>query len=231
MKHEDNEKGSDTKLEELKDELGKTFINNLLVAHDLYDLYLEDPKQAILKLSEIVDEEYLSSFDKKLIIISDDFPRARELILKKLENLVDFDKEEALMILYYAVSSFESMVNIFIYQELEFKELSRSEIREVIKLHTDDKLGWLLKFICDTRYTDNENWALIAEYLKTRNFFIHSKPSNVELYDKHNQMLGRDSLNAFLNAAFDCYLFLKEHHSDKYINYFNKLNRLNELRQ
>ena len=154
MKHEDNEKESDTKLEELKNELGKTFINNLLVAHDLYDLYLEDPKQAILKLSEIVDEEYLSSFDKKLIIISDDFPRARELIIKKLENLVDFDKEEALMILYYAVSSFESMVNIFIYQELEFKELSRNEIREVIKLHTDDKLGWLLKFICDTRYTD-----------------------------------------------------------------------------
>lgn len=229
MKPEINRKKLDPESEKWMEETGKKLVYELLVYHDLDDLFFEDPALALFKLEGIVDnDEYFSSVEKDWVITPEDFINIQKRILKKLESLNNDDEDEALMILFYAVSSFESLVNDYLFSELDFKNLSRSEIKSIFKLSFDAKLGWLLMFICGSRYTDNKNWSLLKRFIETRNFFIHYKPVTWEQRDEHSNLLNKKSLNSFLDAAYDCYLFLNEHHSDEYKNYYDRIKRIQE---
>ncbi len=232
MKPDNSINEYDTKYEEILKELGKTMLHNILVSNDLVDLYLKNPSQAIVKIEELIDiDKYSDSFYNEYVWIVDDFIDIKERVTKKL-NLLDedqFDKDELLMILFYAVSSFESMVNLFLFCELDLKGFSKTEIKDILRIDMDDKLGWLLKLICGFKYTENKNWTLLSRFVKTRNFFIHFKPVTWAQEDMRISLLDKESISEFIDVAYECYLFLIDHHSEKYKENIKKFEQLKEF--
>jgi hypothetical protein len=77
------------------------------------------------------------------------------------------------------------------------QNLSKCEIKSLSKLSFDAKLGWLLMFICGSRYTVNKNWSLLKRFIETRNFFIHYKPVTWEQRNEHSNLLNKKSLTHF----------------------------------
>lgn len=194
------------------DEFSKLFcdlFSELLVCYNLDSLYYEDSSKALDLLKQNMKEEELS-FEKRALVVVD-FQTIREKILEKIDSVDEDDNEEMIMLLFYIVHSFESIVNQHIYFELENKGLTRGEIDRVIqRLATSDKLGWLLKIICSKEYTSNNEWSLLNKFIRTRNFYIHYSPDTFEAHDKHELHLNKKSFASFLDYAYDCYLFLKE---------------------
>lgn len=186
----------------------------LIVKYGLDDLCIEDPNQALIELIKIFDDPEFSL--EKIAYVVDDFLDAKERILTKLEYLNEDDPNEILMILFYAVSSFESMLNFHLHDELKTKNLSEDDIESILKLSVDAKLGWLLKLICGSGYTENENWPILKKFVRARNFFIHYKPVTWEKYDNNSDFLNKESFNNFLDAAYNCHFYLKECHTEVY---------------
>lgn len=217
---------------ELKNASVRLFLEilpSVLVDNDLDDLYLENELQALSKISEIINFSNIKDF--KWFVVHDDFPSVKEKIFGKLENLNESDSDEVIMILFYAVSSFESMVNHHLKNELDIKNFSGNDINRIYRLPVEEKLSWLLKLICGSGYTDNENWKLIKKFVEARNFFIHYKPTRLDNYHETSQLLTKDSLIIFLDAAYDCYSFLKECHTDEYKRKLNRIERIKSLIQ
>lgn len=212
---------------ELKDLSIKLFLYNLpklLVANNLDDLYFENELQALMKIQSMFNESSIKNF--KWIVTNEDFLIVKGKIEEKLEFLNDYDPDEAVMILFYAVSSVESMVNSHLHNELSIKNLSESDIKKIYKLSFEEKLGWFLKLICNATYTDKENWKIMKKYVEARNFYIHYKPSRLNTRHEYDQLLNKDSMKLFLEASCDCYFFLKECHTEEYKK---KLSRIEHI--
>lgn len=201
----------------------------ILVNENLDNLYLEDELQAIMKIDKMMNEPSFENF--AFIEIPSDFPTVKEKILEKLDSLIENDIDEAIMILFYAVSSFESMVNSYLHDELNLKDLSESDVKKIYKLSLEEKLGWLLKLICNVTYTNNENWKTIKKYVEARNFYIHYKPTKMNTKSEHDKLLNKDSIKIFINTSCDCYLFLSECHTDAYKEIINRIKRVEECVQ
>lgn len=161
--------------------------------------------------------------ETKFIVTQDDFFVVKEKIFQKLETLDNSDEDEVIMVLFYAVSSFETMVNCHLIDELKIKSFSKNDIDETCKLSTHHKLGWLLKLICGCKYTENKDWKVISEFIKARNFFIHYKPANTVEYNNHMKILNKESFRAFVEAAGNCDLYLKECHTERYKEIFSRI--------
>lgn len=199
----------------------------LFVIFGLDDLYVKDRNKAFKKFIALMDEAEQELFFEKRILIETDFLDQRKYIFKKLKNINDEDTEEMIMILFYIVHSFESMVNNHISIELTHKHFSHKEIKKIIfSLSTEAKLGWFLKLICGKDYTKNKNWPLIDGYIKTRNFYIHYKPETSEIYYNHEEKLSKTSIRSFLKASYDCYKFLNKYQSKEAKDFLYRVSNL-----
>ena len=132
------------------------------------------------------------------------------------------------MILFYGVFLFESMVNEHIHTELTFKYgFNRKEVNEVIyKLSNDAKLGWFLKIINGKNYTKTKNLDILNKFIHTRNFFIHYKPDTGERFDNHADLLNVHSIKSFLDAANNCYSYLKKSRSEETKKFFDRVEEI-----
>ncbi len=184
------------------------FFSEFFVAYNLDSLYYEDREQAIEQLKQIMDSREIP-FEKSTVVVCE-FLDQREKILARINSIDKDDIEEMIMLLFYAVHSFETFINQHIYFELETKGFTQKELKRVQWLKTDDKLGWLLKLICGKEYTSNNKWSLLKNFIETRNFYIHYSPNTSETYEKHNVKLSKESFTSFMDNAYDCYLFLNE---------------------
>lgn len=212
---------------EIKNFSIKLFLQNLpqiLVANDLDDLYFENELQALMKIQGMFNESSIKNF--KWFVTNEDFLTVKGKIEEKLESLKKYDPDEAVMILFYAVSSVESMINSYLHDELSIKELSENDIKKIYKLSFEEKLGWFLKLICNVTYTDKENWKIMKKYVEARNFYIHYKPSRLNTYYEYDQLLKKNSMKNFLEASCNCYFFLKNCHTKEYKN---KLSRIEHI--
>lgn len=219
-----------TLTDETKDkmvEILKELLPSLLGYYDLNDLFVKDQNEALSQLFEKMVESPFSFESESLIV--EEYPTLCERLIKKLERLDDHDPDEMLMFLFYAVSSFENMVNYHLFVELEIRSLYKDEIEGILKLQFDDKLSGLLMLTYESRYTNNENWKIIKKFIQIRNFFIHYKPVTWERYDHQYDILNKESFKNFLDASCNCYFYLKEHHSDKCKKHFDTIKSIKTL--
>lgn len=195
----------------------------LLVGNDLDDLFFRDEVESLIKLKKEFEKPDFS------VVVIQDFLSVKERILKRLRNLNKLDSDEKIMLLIYMVSSFETMVNYHLHDELKVKKLSESEIGYALRLPVEGKLGWLLKLLYEKGYTENENWPIIKRFIEARNFFVHYKTSTIDTYNLQLNLLTKDSFMDFLEAACNCNSYLIEINSEACKKHFLREERIEAI--
>lgn len=213
---------------EIRHSILKSVIPQIIVNYNLDDLYIKNEKRAMKKVLIILKDEQPITEEKTFIVF--DFREERKKLLVRVKNIND-ERSELIMILFYGVFLFESMVNEHIHTELTSKYgFNRKEVSDIIyRLSTDAKLGWFLKIINGKNYTKTKNWDILKKFIHARNFFIHYKPDTGERFDNHDNLLNVHSIKSFLDAANNCYSYLKKSRSEETKKFFDRVEEIKNI--
>ena len=203
----------------------------LLVHYEVDMLYLKRPEEAMDFIMEKLDEEAILD-QKNVMVVSYGFEGGKK---KFLDYLNKFSEDEfasySTMLLYEAVSIFESGINNWFNNELTISYgLSHEQANEVLtKLSVRDKINWLLKLITGESFIDQKSWSTIKPMISSRNIFIHFKPIDIHHYFKHKKNLTKKSIIDFLDACSICISFLEERKGQDVEKYNDKIHYISEV--
>jgi len=218
-------------MEELEYDVLKAILPQLLVAYDLDSIYIKNEILAIKKIYKILGKEKILEDTGEFIIIAN-FRKEKRKFLSFVDKVGrksfdDFSK----MFLFYGVSLFENMVNQHLQGEMLLNHrMSVKEVNDIlVKLNTEDKLGWFLEILSGKNFTKSKSWEKIKPFIKARNFFIHYKPEFGRKYSFYADLLTVNSMKSFLDISSKCYCFLARMRSAKLRQYYDRIEKVEAL--
>ncbi|MCU5690203.1 hypothetical protein OCB18_21295 [Bacillus cereus] len=216
---------------EMQLRLLKKVLPGLLIHYNVDDLFIENKDAALTIVMEKLEKEEILD-QKNMMLITHGFHDGKQKFLRLLDR---FDEEEFSenkeMLLFKAVSIFESALNDRLHEELEFQfEMSTPKINKILtRLKVEEKLDWFLQILCGETFLQQKEWATIKPIITLRNSFIHPKPTDIDKYHEQRGAISKESLLKFMEDCTECYNFLNELKGSEVKEYNERIKKLTAL--